>query len=978
MFFRNLTIKYLKTNKERTIATIIGLMIAVAMIMTVSMLSESSKRIVSDTQKILDGNSEAIVKYINKQNVSDFKKNLKFETAAPYVEKNLYKLKDEKNSEKYVAEARLYYIDKKELEKDPNIYFGKIKDKDVKLKEGTVIVTENIKTSLQTKELESSILTATKLDGDASIKADIDKIKVDYITSGNRINYSAIFIVKDFEKENILNNEKNIGISLVFKNKSTALTDLTKILKANNLLKENEQIGNAENVDYNTYALLPYDKTSEDKINKVLWIVQIFLFVVIGAATILVIYNSFTISIAERRKDYGMLISVGASKKQIRKLVTFEAFIMATFGLLFGFLVGLVGIKILYIMLNKLMIGLINMGTEAEYMSDLKLKMVFNWPVILTTTIVTYIVTYFGILRPARKASKTSPIESIKGIDEIVIKPKKLRTSFISKKLLGVEGDLANKSLKRSKGKYRITILSLTVSVVIFLIVQNTLSVGTAEMANISPDVLNVADYVVSGFVSEVHKVSDGKLNIKNRDNDKYIEELNKTLDYVLEDKEYKKLNNANIIKINNNFALSYDDFDINEKEKNEYLKYIKDKRGLTNKNKASKEEEYIRKEREEREKFENENIDKKFSTKLIAAEGEILEKYLKKNNVELKDGEGILVGNFVKNTKDKYYNIKPIKGVKNNANIYIKEDIYDEENKKIKKEYVKFTDLKINKVIYDEDFPTLRNDSYQEDIGGIIVNKKTFMKIYKDHVSKEEELTKIYGKKINEYRYKLALENMSDEEKNNKEALEDLKDNMVIYYMPSINYLKLYNTKGVNKEDIEKFEDYMRDHKKKNDPEADIVIQEYFEDVGKIFASIRAVNTIIKILVYGFIVLIVLISVSNVFNTISTNIILRQREFANLKSMGMTKKQMRKMLDYESVLYGTKVIIYGVITSFGLMKILELLIKKDVSLQVNLSVKSILIAVFGVMIIIFTTMRYARSKIDDMNIIDVIKKGSM
>ena len=978
MFFRNLTIKYLKTNKERTIATIIGLMIAVAMIMTVSMLSESSKRIVSDTQKILDGNSEAIVNNINKQNVSDFKKNLKFETAAPFVEKNLYKLKDEKNSKKYVAEARLYYIDKKELEKDPNIYFGKIKDKDVKLKEGTVIVTENIKTSLQTKELESSILTATKLDGDASIKADIDKIKVDYITSGNRINYSAIFIVKDFEKENILNNEKNIGISLVFKNKSSALQDLTKILKANNLLKENEKIENAENVNYNTYALLPYDKTSEDKINKVLWIVQIFLFVVIGAATILVIYNSFTISIAERRKDYGMLISVGASKKQIRKLVTFEAFIMATFGLLFGFLVGFIGIKILYIMLNKLMIGLINMGSEAEYMSDLKLKMVFNWPVILTTTVVTYIVTYLGILRPARKASKTSPIESIKGIDEIVIKPKKLRTSFISKKLLGVEGDLANKSLKRSKGKYRITILSLTVSVVIFLIVQNTLSVGTAEMANISPDVLNVADYVVSGFVSEAHKVSDGKLNIKNRDNDKYIEELNKTLDYVLEDKEYKKLNNANIIKINNNFALSYDDFDINEKEKNEYLKYIKDKRGLTNKNKASKEEEYIRKEREEREKFENENIEKKFSTKLIAAEGEILEKYLKKNNVELKDGEGILVGNFVKNTKDKYYNIKPIKGAKNNANIYIKEDIYDEENKKIKKEYVKFTDLKINKVIYDEDFPTLRNDSYQEDIGGIIVNKKTFMKIYKDHVSKEEELTKIYGKKINEYRYNKALEQMSDEEKNNKEALEDLKDNMVIYYMPSINYLKLYNTKGVNKEDIEKFEDYMRDHKKKNDPEADIVIQEYFEDVGKIFASIRAVNTIIKILVYGFIVLIVLISVSNVFNTISTNIILRQREFANLKSMGMTKKQMRKMLDYESVLYGTKVIIYGVITSFGLMKILELLIKKDVSLQVNLSVKSILIAVFGVMIIIFTTMRYARSKIDDMNIIDVIKKGSM
>ena len=576
MFFRDLTIKYLKTNKERTIATIIGLMIAVAMIMTVSMLAESSKKIVSDTQKILDGSSEAVVMNINKEKVKDLKKNLKFKNAAPYVQKNLYSLKNEnKVSEnekgketKYTADARLYYIDKKELEKDPDIYFGKIKEKNVHFEEGTVIVTESVKTSLQTKELKNNILSATKIDGDASKKADIDKIKVDYVTSGNRINYAAIFIVKDFEKENILDKEENFGISLVFKDKSTALKDLTKILKANNLLKENEKIENSENVNYNTYALLPYDTTSEDKINKVLWIVQIFLFTVIGAATILVIYNSFTISIAERRKDYGMLISIGASKKQIKKLVKIEALIMATFGLVFGFLVGFVGIKILYIMLNKLMIGLINMGSEAEYMSDLKLTMVFNWIVILTTTVVTYIVTYLGILRPARKASKTSPIESIKGIDEIVIKPRKLRTSFISKKLLGIEGDLANKSLKRSKGKYRITILSLTVSVVIFLIVQNTLSVGTAEMNNISPDVFNVADYVVSGYVSEANKISDGKIDIKDRDNEKYREELNKTLDYVLEDKEYKKLNKANIIKINNNFALSYDNFDINEKEK--------------------------------------------------------------------------------------------------------------------------------------------------------------------------------------------------------------------------------------------------------------------------------------------------------------------------------------------------------------------------------------------------------------------------
>lgn len=970
-FFKDLTIKYLKTNKERTIATIIGLMIAVSMIMTVSMLAESSKKIISDVERSADGNSETIIKNLNKNDVLNLKENIKFKNVAPYVEKDIYSLKTRNNDEKYEAQARLYYIDKKEIEKDPEIYFAKIKEDNVKLKEGSVIVTENVKTSLQEKNLKNKTIKAVKLDGDASTK-DIDEIKIDYVTSGNRINYTAIFIIKDFEKEDFLNKEKELGVSLTFKNKTTALKDLEKILKANDLLKENQKVNESENVEYNSYLLLPYDRTNEDNLTKALWIVQIFLFGVIGVATILVIYNSFTISITERRKDYGMLISIGASKKQIKKLVKIEAFIMATLGLIFGFLLGLIGIKILYFMLNKLIKSLITMQANAGFakMIDIKLEMVFNWAVILTTIIVTYLVTYLGILRPARKASKTSPIESIKGIDEIVIKPKKVKTGFLSKKLFGIEGDLANKSLKRSRGKYRITILSLTVSVVIFLIVHNTLSIGSAETNNLSPDVFKIADYISYGYIDEANKDLKNK-NIKDIKNDEYMNELKNTLDNVLEDKKYKDLNKLNILSINNKTILSYDDFNVNEKEKNKYINYIKNAKKRTGTQTEEKEEKI--------EKFEKENIDKKFSTKLICAEGEVLDNYLKKNKAELKDGEALIVGNFVKNSRNKYYNIKILKNAKKDIDIYSKEDIFDEKNKELKQEYINFSNLKVSKVI-DEGFPTAKNMEFQNDLGAVIVNKNTFLKIYKDYIDKKEELDNRYGKNINEYSYNESLKNMSKEEINNKDILKDLKENMKSYYKPSINFNKLYSTKNLNKDDITEFEDYMRANQNndQNNKNSNITHSKYFENIGMIFASVRAVTIIIKILIYGFIGLIVLISVSNVFNTISTNIILRQREFANLKSMGMTKKQMRKMLDFESILYGIKVIIYGIITSFILLKILETAISKEVSMDINLSIKSILIVIFAVMIIIFTTMRYARSKIDDMNIIDVIKKGTM
>ena len=619
--------------------------------------------------------------------------------------------------------------------------------------------------------------------------------------------------------------------------------------------------------------------------------------------------------------------------------------------------------------------------------------MVFNVSVILTTTVVTYIITYLGILRPARKAAKTSPIESIKGIDEVVYKKRNVKTSKLSKKILGIEGDLANKSLKRSRGRYRITIVSLTVSIVLFLIVQNTLTIGNMEAENISPDMFKDADYIVGAYIGEnVNKMIQGNENISKEEVQKEIVKQGNSL---ADNDTRKDLNILNLLEIDNSVYLKYDNFNIRKKEQKEYIDRIKEEKAKVVDN-TDFETEKERKRAKEQEEKDKKDLESTFKTKIIGAEGKLLDEYLKKNGIkEFKKGEAIVVGNFVKRTGENYYSTKILddKIKDDNLKLYsgfdrvVKEENDEEEtnnesNGKIAKEKDEFSKLKIKKIVYDQEFPKVKNIGFEDRLGAIIVSKETFFDIYNDLETKKKENNEKYKEELVNVHKNDILESAKENNYSGEEVEELLKTAGHEYDISSINVNKLYSYKGLSREEkqkadkglIELAERFAKEGRENNK----ISMYVSNDNIAVVFAAIRAVTTIIKILIYGFITLIILISISNVFNTISTNIILRQREFANLKSIGMTKKQMRKMLDFESILYGSKVIIYGILVSYLLMKLLKYMLRENATVDVSISLKSIIYVVVGVLVIIFTTMRYARTKIDDMNIIDVIKKGSM
>ena len=143
---------------------------------------------------------------------------------------------------------------------------------------------------------------------------------------------------------------------------------------------------------------------------------------------------------------------------------------------------------------------------------------------------------------------------------------------------------------------------------------------------------------------------------------------------------------------------------------------------------------------------------------------------------------------------------------------------------------------------------------------------------------------------------------------------------------------------------------------------------------------SMHKMVLLISIFLYGFITVISLIGVTNIFNTITTNMNLRSKEFANLKSIGMTKKEFNRMINIETIFYGVKSLTYGIIIGTGISYWIYHTITSSESMVVKyvLPVKAILISIIFVMFIVGLIMRFSLNKINKQNIIETIRNENI
>ena len=139
-----------------------------------------------------------------------------------------------------------------------------------------------------------------------------------------------------------------------------------------------------------------------------------------------------------------------------------------------------------------------------------------------------------------------------------------------------------------------------------------------------------------------------------------------------------------------------------------------------------------------------------------------------------------------------------------------------------------------------------------------------------------------------------------------------------------------------------------------------------------------RAMSLIVKIFLYGFITVITLIGVTNIFNTITSNMELRQKEFASLKSIGMTKKEFNRMINLETCFYSAKSLIYGIVLgligTFALYKAFSIKIEKGIYIPIN----PIIISIIAVFILVFIIMKYSMAKINKQNTIETIRNENI
>ncbi len=197
---------------------------------------------------------------------------------------------------------------------------------------------------------------------------------------------------------------------------------------------------------------------------------------IIIIASVFCIKNSFDISITEKIKQYGILKSIGATTNQIRKNVFFEASILGILGIIFGLIFGLLASFILVQVSNYYLKDMLN--------TDLKLVFSFSYLACLIAIILGIITIYFSAFRSANKASKVSPISSLRNSGEIKIKSNKLKTPKFINRLFGIGGEISYKNMKRNKKKYRTTVISLIVSIFVFIALSTFVNLAFISVKN--------------------------------------------------------------------------------------------------------------------------------------------------------------------------------------------------------------------------------------------------------------------------------------------------------------------------------------------------------------------------------------------------------------------------------------------------------------------------------------------------------------
>ena len=390
----------------------------------------------------------------------------------PFEKEHIFK--ESKNIEKYKYASMLYEFDSNiELQGD-STELAQIKVFSISNNFDLDIVKGNM--PKENEMVISKYLADTlNLNVGDTYSFDIDNTKKEYIISGiYKIGDYATSVLNDFTiftSDPILSTSET-NVFVYFKNKSKAYEQIYEIADKLELKRIHYPEETHENT-YPNYELLKlYGNYQNATDYAMVYVSLIIILTILSIACTAIIYNSFAISLTERKKQFGILKSVGTTNSQIRKLVFKEAIIVSLIGIPLGFLLSYSMTSIVLNSINKLQSTLGNTWEVAFYPSFMLISLVF---IILTIL--------YSALFPAIRASEITPIQAIKQNKDIKIKHKSKKHPLISK-LFGVAGIIAYNNIKRNKKKYRISTFAITISFLLFVSVSVYINFFQKNYAN--------------------------------------------------------------------------------------------------------------------------------------------------------------------------------------------------------------------------------------------------------------------------------------------------------------------------------------------------------------------------------------------------------------------------------------------------------------------------------------------------------------
>jgi putative ABC transport system permease protein len=621
---------------------------------------------------------------------------------------------------------------------------------------------------------------------------------------------------------------------------------------------------------YNSDVLMYVGASRYSSFYTVFYSLGAILIALIMLGSVSLIYNAFAISVSERTKQFGLLSSAGATKKQIRRSVLFEALAVSGIGIPVGILSGLAGIGITLACIGDVFSSIFQGGTPISITLNVSFLSVAMAAVIALATVL------ISAWIPSRRAAGITAIEAIRQTGDIYAKAKEVKTSKLTYRLFGLEGVLAKKHFRRNRKRYRSTVVSLFISLVLFI--------------------------SASSFCAYL---KDGVENV--------FDTRNYDLSFGLD---------TNVLT-----GMTISDL----------YGMLKDVTGVTGSDYAYS----------------------KFCNMDVPAE--------------------YLDSGYIARSTDEAGNI-----VLGGAMFFAVDNMT----------YIKYlSDNGLDPTLYmDKNAPLAIITSYSQGFNYDAQKYETY-DVFNDHVKGLDLL--IFDE--------ASYNELTDKE---KEQITDTSDFIVpvpikVGYVAddlpigiSANYSGADVTvmypesmtgyiSGYLESSYATFYFTSADHKATFDKMANIISEAgldntYLYDNAASGDTNRNLVVIINVFSYGFIILISLIAAANVFNTISTNINLRRREFAMLRSVGMTKKGFARMMDYECLLYGIKSLIWGLPASAAVTYLIYKSIREGFTASFYIPWLSVIIAVFSVFAVVFAAMMYSMDKIKKDNPIDALRNENL